>query len=438
MKKIINLFLISLYIFTCSAKLLPENFLFKSETKSDFEIKNIYFFELNDEILQKSENKGNDIRLYDNNNIEIPYSIIVLQGSEAQKSIERLLIQSYTKNENSTVIELESKSEKQITKIMFNTASSINFYRDVKIEGINSKNQRKLISEDSIYDYSGEINFRKQDIDIQTEEIFKKLIVTLSENQNIKINVPKPAHKFSETENIQIIYFEKNDNFKISSIDAQIKQKDNFQTKNHSQKIEIISNKIEKNISEIQINPSTPLLKIKFDIENPFFYRNITILYKSSEKASENKISGQIYKLAGEGVKDKLEIEFSEIWPHENITLKIDNGDNPPLQINNIEIERLRRRLYFSPTEKSEKILVAVGNKDVNKPSYDITRIITSDNYRKLEAREVFLTEWQSNSSIKRVLTEENFIEENFNIILKIIILIAAGVMVYTLIKKSQ
>ena len=62
--------------------------------------------------------------------------------------------------------------------------------------------------------------------------------------------------------------------------------------------------------------------------------------------------------------------------------LKIINQDNPPLQVEEVKIQWIRRNLYFIP-EEDRGYELYLGGRNIRTPQYDLQRLIP-DKYDKL------------------------------------------------------
>ena len=117
----------------------------------------------------------------------------------------------------------------------------------------------------------------------------------------------------------------------------------------------------------------------KFNISDENFSRSV-FLFGSNElddwdKFCENEITSLSYK---EHIVRDTQIDC-RTGRYRYIKIIIKNEDNRPLDIQSIEVYKISEYLIFE-AKKDKEYIVAFGNSNVDKPSYDISKIMRDKN----------------------------------------------------------
>lgn len=118
-----------------------------------------------------------------------------------------------------------------------------------------------------------------------------------------------------------------------------------------------------------------PISHIKFTVEGSNFSRPVHVFTLSAEPDKWRPVaSGKIYNLNTELYNvEKLDISFGEIWTRK-LKIVIDDGDNPPLDIQKIAAYSKGRYLYF-PGKPGGSYYLLYAGKDVQSPVYDFQEV---------------------------------------------------------------
>jgi hypothetical protein len=103
--------------------------------------------------------------------------------------------------------------------------------------------------------------------------------------------------------------------------------------------------------------------------------------------------TGVVYKVPGMPESENT-LRFER--PSSHLRLKILNQDNPPLEIQGVEIAWVRRNLYFVP-EPDRTYELYVGSDAATQPRYELTKLIPSDHLQLAGYAEMTLTTLQKN-----------------------------------------
>jgi hypothetical protein len=125
--------------------------------------------------------------------------------------------------------------------------------------------------------------------------------------------------------------------------------------------------------------PKVPVSRIEFKIpsEQVNFRRTVSIEDAAGSQVSSGEISRVRVSRGGTLVThEDLAINLSGSYGQ--ITINIDNGDNPPLTLSSVQPLTLERRIYFDPAGKSE-LRLYYGDPGLTAPIYDYARFLHVD-----------------------------------------------------------
>jgi hypothetical protein len=126
--------------------------------------------------------------------------------------------------------------------------------------------------------------------------------------------------------------------------------------------------------------PGMPVERVIFRIgaQPVNFYREVTVLDANNVAVGRSTIS-RVHLRRGttEVAREDLVVSAHENGPHQ-VTLKIENGDDKPLQVLSAEPQALERRVYFEPSGRA-LFIVFYGDSQLGPPQYDYARFFHLD-----------------------------------------------------------
>ena len=122
-----------------------------------------------------------------------------------------------------------------------------------------------------------------------------------------------------------------------------------------------------------------PLSRIRFHVDpaQVNFRRSVTLEDAKGRQFAGGEISRVRINRAGTLVNDE-ELSLNVFANRDAITIKVDNGDNPPLAITALEPLAVERRIYFDPQGKTTLALY-YGDDKLSAPIYDYARFFHAD-----------------------------------------------------------
>ena len=122
------------------------------------------------------------------------------------------------------------------------------------------------------------------------------------------------------------------------------------------------------------VPPRVPLSRILFQVDSRQvnFRRSVSIEDGKGTQVSSGEISRVRVNRAGTLVTNE-EMAVNTFTNPGKVTIHVDNGDNPPLEITAVQPLTLERRVYFDPQGKSS-VKLYYGDDRLSAPVYDYAR----------------------------------------------------------------
>lgn len=435
-----NLFLIS-NVSAQEKKINIENFKYYADILGNIQNNKINSVYLNEDILNKSENDLKDIRVFNSNGSEVPFIIIDEKTPEDLKEIKNFEIIDYSEQDNKDIIISELKeNNNEITPILDKISfeiSDTDFNKKIKIYGSQNKSNWTFISENNIYDFSSKINLKKTQINLSKPVQYKfykfeiQNLSQLEKDSMLKLNY--------KDLNLSLNEYDTN-YFRINSINAETFSKNreiiNYDS-NHLKPV--INNRNKKTI--IELKNTLPINKIIFDISDPYFYREVSIYSEENKKDLNDKntqnpiFKDYIYDIgSGENNEKKyMNLNYSNL---KNLRIEISDSDNPPLIINKITTQRVKKNLFFL-AGNDNKYSIYISNRDIESPVYDINNYINQYNWFKTKYSILKASEIKINQNFKKEFSKNDKEKLQKNILIALIFMVSAllAVWIYKMMK---
>lgn len=423
--------LLSLTSFSAYAEdnITIENFKYYSNIQGNISKNQVNYMYLNEDFLNKSENNLKDIRVFDNYNKEIPYILLDEQIPEDKKENKNLEIIDYftLNNQDIVITEIKEKNIPSLEKF-FIDSSDIDFNKKIKIYGSNDKKKWLFISGANIYDFTSKINLRKTELKLSKEssyKFYKFEIQNLSQNEKItmlKLNYKGIDLKLDEYDN---------NSFRINGISSETFSKNKEIINYDTIDLKPLSeNKDKKTIIRLKNNLS--INKINFDISESYYYRDLSIFSGDNDNPI---IRDSIYDLGNNENDEKKYINLNSL-NSKNLRIEIMNYDNPPLIINKLRTQRIKKNLFFL-ANNSLDYKVFISNKDIESPNYDIRNYINEYNWFKTKYNKVILSNLLENKDFKEGFSKDDKEKIQKHILMTIVFLIV-GILAFWIYKMMK
>lgn len=306
--------------------------------------------ELPKDIFGKVLRDLSDIRIYgvteSKDTLEVPYVIKVLSEKRTGKEINFRLINE-SKNQDGYFFTFELPAESAINQIDLDFKQQ-NFDWHINLEGSQDLRKWFTITEDYRI-----LAIRNQDI----------------EYEYTNLRFPISRYKYFR------VFVKTDKNPQLSSAKIVLDERvegivDDFEVKVVSRKED---RKRKQTVVDIALKLPCPVSIIKVDVKAAFdYYRPIIVEYVSDSFNTEKGWRYNYVRLTSGILNSIQQNEFkvnSTILNKMRIT--IDNQDNEPLEIKDIEVKGYKHQLIARFTREADHFLV-YGNTDVEEPHYDI------------------------------------------------------------------
>ncbi len=429
---IISSFLPLILSFSVNAeeKVSQENFKYYSDIEGNILKNQINYVYLKDNFLSNSENDLKDIRVFSSSNTEIPFILIDEQIPEDKKEIKYFEIIDYFQQNDKDIIigKVKDKSLPSFEKIIFESLNT-DFNKKIKVFASNDKNKWDFITESNIYDFVSKINLRKTEIKFitPTKYIFYKF-----EFQNLSQSEKESMLKLNyKGLDLSLNDYDSNP-FRINNISGETYYK-NKEIINYDEKeyIPEVENKDKKSI--IRLKNKLSVNKINFNISEPYYYREINIF--SGDKDNNPILKDYIYDLGNNENDEKKYINLN-FHISKDLRTEILNYDNPPLIINKLKTQRVKKNLFFlSNNDSMYKIFTS--NKDIESGVYDIRNYINEYNWYKTKYNKLNISQVLENKDFKEGFSKDEQEKLQKNILMALVFFIA-GILGYWIYKMMK
>ena len=362
--------LILVLVFMSNLIFAQNSFLYKREVKGILQKKETEWYKINIpiEVLEKTNTDFSDIRIFgvsDADNVEVPFLVRKVVQSFENEQVDFKIINS-SKKDNAYFFTLEknTKTEEAINLIKLDFENT-NFDWKIKLEGSQNQNEWfEILNEYRIVSIQNEF----------TDYSFTKLAFADSRYKYYRIKISDKSDFQSES-NKPIL--------NTASVFLQKITEGNFED------IKIISQNVEVNkekkqtIIDIELAHSVPVDFLSLEVKNDFdYYRTIQFKYlldstKTEKGVIYNFVTLQTSTLSSiEKQNGKSDFFINSNAKSNHYQIIIENQDNQPLDIGNIELKGYVNQLFtrVAPTDKNVNYFLMYGNENLQKPNYDIVR----------------------------------------------------------------
>jgi len=435
------LFLGVIFAAICGAavSLTPNNFKYSIDMEGPIKSNSIYQVQLSSGILQKSAAGLNDIRVFDLNNNEIPYVIIENEYPDEVIETYSLEIVDYFEDKNFALITIKLPEKHQPISLIDLDIVNRDFKKNFILYGSSDMKNWDLLAEETIYDFSSQVDLRK------TRIKFKK-----SGYRFYRIKLTDAGVKTGTDKSIKLKYegldFSVN-NIKDKSlhinriIGITASREDKIRVYDEKMFTDFSLNLNKDRDSVITIEADLPFDKMHFDISNAYYYREVELYF--SETGKEDSYSlitrSPIYNFSLFGLNETKNYIENKQGKHKYYRIVVKNKNNPPLEVKSIRFEWLQKNLYFVALTDSGKYLLCFGNNIINRPDYDLSNFINQHNWFKQKHEKLKINQIKLNADFRQELSKDKKGQIEKIILTAIVIILVIGISfwLYKLIGKT-
>lgn len=325
-----------------------QNWKWQREIKPD-EASRFNRFEISPEIYAKSQLSLGDLRIVDDQKNGVPYILDAQRGiiESNQAAAPFKLVKSFRRN-NDTSFDFSGVVLAGMDQISNRLTVTLgyegDFFKYIELYGSYDGTRWEWIGNDSLYRVAG------------------------SADNELSLDTPQKytAYRIVLLDNVEGISLTGLSGSLISASEKLSTRKIIFNTDHYSRSENGTTTEI-----RLKGFRNLPVRTLSIEAEG-LFHRPCRVV--SGDEAATGEVFGNGYlyqsTLTGtEPLKNTLSVTVSQ--PYESMLLIIDNGDNPPLKIQNITLEYAADALIFEP-QKNKTYSLQYGNLSAATPQYDL------------------------------------------------------------------
>ncbi|MBI3756748.1 MAG: DUF3999 family protein [Deltaproteobacteria bacterium] len=357
-----------------SAAVRPADFRFFAAIEGQLTLKVPARLPIPGAVITETSRHFSDLRLFDDTGAETPYVIYEQNALPRTSFIFNVL--SYSQREDKEEIVLERPPNTAAgQEIAFFTAAR-NFKKSVEVQASDDLITWRSLATDVIFDFSSRIDLRKTTINLPEANVaYLKILL----QDDATPTASKPEMRVSSDGWEVLVQGVKTKEFHIDRIEghssatpATAQVYDHIQLTNLDVMIDKEGNTIVR-LGQVNL----PITAVTLMVENMYYYRRVSLWAADtdSEEAYRQVADGFVYKIPGMN-KPEDTLRYDQVQ-RPFLRLKIFNGDNPPLRLQQVEVAWGRRYLYFIP-EAGRHYLLYFGNDHVALPDYELKNVLST------------------------------------------------------------
>ena len=326
-------------------------------------------------VINKTTKNFSDVRIFNEEGLETPY--VIHEQREAPRTAFPFIVLSYHQTDNVEKIVLERpKDAETIQELVFFT-SARDFKKSVQVLESEDLLSWRDLATDAIFDFSSHINLRRTRVALpDTNARYLKLLLRTETS-------PQP-----DSPEARVYY--KGLNVFLGGNRAKPFRMDRIEGHTHARpetslpydravftNPQITTDEDKNTIVDLgRVN--LPITEIVLPVENLYYHRRVELWAAENDDEKEYRFlaSGTVYKIPGMTKPENALLARQPQRKH--LRLKIINGDNPPLRLQQVEIAWDRRNLYFIP-EVGRRYQLYFGNARITAPNYELKHILQAE-----------------------------------------------------------
>ena len=313
-----------------------------------------------------------DVRLFDDQGLETPY-VIYAQSPPPSYTFPFQVLSYSQNNEDATVIIQRPQDIGPFWELTVQTTAR-DFHKTVHLQASHDRATWSEVTTDAIFDFSSRIDVRK------TTLAFREI-----DTPYLRLILQDVVSPQADTAAVQLRY---------EGLDFAVRRKTTqpFRIDQISGRGGALKTADDVYDRTTLLQPDTrtdtsgntlvllgyvhlPLAQLTLTVDNPYYHRRVEIWGADTDKddAYQQVASGIMYKLPGVETADHtLRVQRAQ---YSYLRLKILNGDNPPLRLQQVEMAWIRQNLYFIPAA-GRRYTLYFGGEQVRPPEYELSRLL--------------------------------------------------------------
>jgi hypothetical protein len=420
-------------------KMEPLHFRYSATLNEEIKKGAFYRVILPGSILEGCEQSCRDMRLFDKENREIPF--VILDNRMPPKKTARYPLEVLSYEDQATKTKIILKHPNPITPVtrLEMDSPDRDFNKAVTVSGSADMKNWKTLGHDDLYDFSSRVNLRKMHLSLgkNTYPYFQLVIDEGKEKKNFKnIHLKFEGMDFSAStftkKKLQISRF-------VVLDDTEALEKVTYDELKLQPSV---STDTTKRVTEIVFHSVLPFSTLEFVIDNPYYYRPLK-LYGANTGRKEDFVLIKYDSLYSFPISNRTEtkkhIDTSVPQKYRSYKLVIENDANPPLKIESMTLRWVQKQLIFIGLDDHQEYRLLWGSPTVEEVSYDIAKMIRTDNWFNQPAISIQISPVVQNTGYKPFKGKDGktLVEKNILVIVIVIVVMVVAFFLFQLWKKT-
>ena len=376
------------------------------------------------EIIATTQHNFADLRLFDDHGQETPYVLYTQSTPQPPPSTFAFRVLSYSQSDAVETIDLERPEDTGAWQEIDVVTTAQNFHKSVQVQTSPDRITWEAQAVDSIFDFSVRLALRQTTIEVtRTKARYVRLLL-----QDMAPSTGQPPGMTLRYEGLEFLVSKgKTGSFRIDKIVGrsgvssvplvydQVSLAPSARHTDNSGNTVIVLGRVNLPITEVTLSVDTLYYHRAVelwtaDIDQPEAYRRIA--------------SGVVYHIPGmPAPRATLVTPLSQ---PRYVQLKIINGDNPPLRLQQVTIAWPQYQLYFIP-EAGRRYTLYCGSEQSRVPVYELQHVLPFDPVTLRQYPVVAVGQLQQNPTYRQPAAPKPWYRTDKTLLTGVILLLAGG-----------
>ena len=377
------------------------------------------------EMIAATQHNFADLRLFDNHGQETPYVLYTQSTPQPPPATFAFRVLSYSQSDAVETIDLERPEDTGAWQEIDVVTTAQNFHKSVQVQTSPDRITWEAQAVDSIFDFSARLALRKTTIEVaRTEARYVRLLL-----QDVAPFTGQPPGMTLRYEGLEFLVSKgKPGSFRIDKIigrsgvvssvppvyDRVSLAPSDRHTDNSGNTVIVLG----------RVN--LPIAEVALSVDTLYYHRAVELWTADVDKpeAYRRVASGVVYHIPGmPAPRATLVTPLSQ---PRYVQLKIINGDNPPLRLQQVTIAWPQYHLYFIP-EAGRRYTLYCGSEQSRVPVYELRHVLPFDPVTLRQYPEVAVGQLQQNPTYRQPAAPKPWYRTDKTLLTGVILLLASG-----------
>ncbi|KJU85867.1 hypothetical protein MBAV_001939 [Candidatus Magnetobacterium bavaricum] len=366
--------------------LTPADFQYNAEIKYALKPNTLYRIHLTPEILDKCSPNCNDLRLLDADNNEVPY--VILQDILPADKVETYALQITHYEAGDTRADIVMKMPdkyKPVSTIELSIADS-DFNKKAVLYASRNGTDWDFITQEGIYDFTSQVDLRKTNLQFNASDYpLYRLILTdadmTTEGSQQTIHLKYDGLDFSA-------FGVKNKKVRINAVKASTtattQQRVVYDKKVFSS--DLLTKLDDRKNTVVAVDSAVPASSATLETSNPYYHRKVDVYYAIPGQKTDSDsyaLYATHYVYSFPSVGQGASKDYFDLPPNPGRKYKfvVNNANNPPLIVKSVELNWVKRYLFFVSLKDSDGYVLCFGGSGLPVPQYDLASFVNQNSY---------------------------------------------------------